>query len=108
MNNLNKNIGAKLKYRRKLRGLSQAALGKALGGVSYQQIQKYEYGADAMNAIKLQQAAKFLNTTPSYFFDDEDFPTVTTYESKMLKAIRKITQEKNKILLRAVLKFLAD
>jgi len=41
INKIDKHIGAKLRDRRKIVGLSQAELGKRLGGLTFQQIQKY-------------------------------------------------------------------
>ena len=53
---------------RLLRGLSQSALGTQLG-VTLQQIQKYERGANRLSASMLWRAADALNVPVSYFFD---------------------------------------
>ena len=61
-------VGGKLREMRLLRGLSQSALGAQLG-VTFQQIQKYERGANRLSASMLWRAADVLNVPVSYFFD---------------------------------------
>lgn len=60
---------------RKVRGLSQTELGKALG-VSYQQVQKYENGKNRLGASRLQQIANVLDVTPDFFFEGESAKAV--------------------------------
>jgi transcriptional regulator with XRE-family HTH domain len=62
-------IGARLRTRRIQIGLSQEKLGDALG-ITFQQIQKYEKGANRMGASRLQQAAVALGVPVSYFYED--------------------------------------
>ncbi|MBR0879087.1 transcriptional regulator with XRE-family HTH domain [Bradyrhizobium barranii subsp. barranii] len=57
-------VGQRIRRHRMERGLSQTQLGKALG-VSFQQIQKYEKGANRVGAIRLQQIAAELGTEAS-------------------------------------------
>jgi transcriptional regulator with XRE-family HTH domain len=61
-------VGRRLREMRLLRGLSQSALGKRLG-VTFQQIQKYERGANRLSASMLWHAAEALNVPVSSFFD---------------------------------------
>jgi transcriptional regulator with XRE-family HTH domain len=53
-------VGARLRLRRNLLGMSQEQLGKA-GGLTFQQIQKYERGTNRMGASRLFQFAKLLD-----------------------------------------------
>jgi len=62
-------VGARLRLRRNLMGMSQEQLGKACG-LTFQQIQKYERGANRMGSSRLYQFAKLLDVPVSYFFDD--------------------------------------
>lgn len=62
-------VGARLRLRRNLLGMSQEQLGKS-SGLTFQQIQKYERGANRMGASRLFQFAKLLDVPVSYFFDD--------------------------------------
>jgi transcriptional regulator with XRE-family HTH domain len=60
-------VGARLRTRRLLLGISQEDLGKAVG-VSFQQIQKYEKGTNRIGASRLQKLAHALRVPISYFF----------------------------------------
>jgi transcriptional regulator with XRE-family HTH domain len=64
-------VGRRLKLRRTMLGLSQEAVAKAVG-ITFQQVQKYEKGSNAMNAGRLVEFAKFLNVPVAYFFDGLD------------------------------------
>ncbi len=54
--------------RRKLLGISQERLAEALG-LTFQQVQKYERGANRVSASKLFEIAKALQTPVAFFFD---------------------------------------
>ena len=49
-------------------GLSQEKLAAAFG-LTFQQVQKYEKGANRMGASRLQQAAHILDVSVPFFFD---------------------------------------
>lgn len=61
-------LGGRLRRLRLNRNLSQDELAKALG-ISFQQLQKYESGANRMPASRLKKTADILNSPVSYFFD---------------------------------------
>ena len=63
-------VAARIRTQRKVRGLSQTALGKALG-MHYQQVQKYENGKNWLGASRLQQIAKALDVPPDFFFEEK-------------------------------------
>lgn len=67
-NPIDQHVGARVRLRRVMLGLSQEKLGNALG-VTFQQIQKYEKGANRIGASRLQAISKLLDAPPSYFFD---------------------------------------
>ncbi len=50
-------------------GLSQEKLGEAVG-LTFQQIQKYERGANRIGASRLYQLTRILDVPISFFFDD--------------------------------------
>jgi transcriptional regulator with XRE-family HTH domain len=54
--------------RRKLLGVSQEQLADSLG-LTFQQVQKYERGANRVSASKLYEIAKTLQVPVSFFFD---------------------------------------
>ncbi|KIQ05639.1 hypothetical protein RU07_01700 [Agrobacterium tumefaciens] len=60
-------VGARIRSRRRIIGLSQEKLGKALG-VTFQQIQKYEKGTNRVGASRLQVIASVLGVPIEYFF----------------------------------------
>lgn len=61
-------IGLLIKKRRKGLKISQEKLGEMIG-VSYQQIQKYESGANRVSADSLKEIASALNSDVSYFYE---------------------------------------
>ncbi|SLN19234.1 helix-turn-helix domain-containing protein [Oceanibacterium hippocampi] len=62
-------VGKRVRLRRTLLGLSQEKLGEAVG-LTFQQIQKYERGANRIGASRLFQFCQVLDVPPSFFFDD--------------------------------------
>jgi len=65
-------IGARIRTRRRQLGLSQGALAERLG-VSFQQVQKYERGANRVAASTLLAAAQALGVTVGWLMgEDED------------------------------------
>jgi transcriptional regulator with XRE-family HTH domain len=61
-------VGKRLRLRRTMMGLSQEAVAKAVG-ITFQQVQKYEKGANAMNASRLYEFAQFMHVPVAYFFE---------------------------------------
>ena len=61
-------VGARMRMRRKTLGLTQTALAEALG-ITFQQVQKYERGANRVSASKLYEIAQTLQVPVTYFFD---------------------------------------
>jgi len=57
-----------MRVRRKVLGMSQDALARALG-ITFQQVQKYERGDNRVSASKLYGMAQFLGVPIAYFFD---------------------------------------
>jgi len=65
-------VGARIRTRRLLRGMNQEALAIALG-LTFQQVQKYESGANRVSASRLWDIAEVLGVTPEYFFSGLPF-----------------------------------
>src|SRR5690349_20740366 len=61
-------VGSRLRLRRKLLGMSQKKLGVALG-ITFQQAQKYEKGANRIGASRLQHMADVLQVPVHFFFE---------------------------------------
>lgn len=62
-------VGNRIRLRRTLLGLSQEKLGEALG-LTFQQVQKYERGANRVGASRLYDLARVLDVPIGFFFDD--------------------------------------
>ncbi|MFT8354227.1 MAG: helix-turn-helix transcriptional regulator [Gluconobacter japonicus] len=69
-------VGNRIRLRRTLLGLSQEKLGEALG-LTFQQIQKYERGANRVGASRLYDLARVLDVPIGFFFDDMQDGTPT-------------------------------
>src|SRR3954447_5487878 len=63
-----RSMGNRLRLRRKVLGLSQEKLAQALG-ITFQQVQKYEKGANRISASRLQDIAKILEVPVVFFFE---------------------------------------
>src|SRR5262249_18202104 len=64
-------IGQRVRALRLQRGLSQSELGNLIS-VTFQQVQKYEKGANRISAGRLQQIAEVLGVPVAYFFAAPD------------------------------------
>ncbi len=70
-NPIDVHVGARLRARRTLLGLSQTVLGDAMG-ITFQQVQKYESGSNRISASRLYDVSKLLDIDIGYFFDEMD------------------------------------
>ena len=61
-------VGARIRERRTMLGLSQQQLAKMIG-VTYQQAHKYERGLNRISAGRLFEIAQVLNVPVSFFFE---------------------------------------
>ena len=62
-------VGARVKLRRMILGMSQDALGRSLG-LTFQQIQKYEKGVNRIGASRIFELSNLLDVPIQYFYDD--------------------------------------
>ncbi len=62
-------VGSRVRQRRRLLGMSQEMLGKAVG-ISFQQIQKYERGTNRIGASRLFTLSKVLSVPIAFFFEE--------------------------------------
>ena len=67
-NPIDKHVGARVRLRRQLLNMSQEKLGEELG-VTFQQIQKYERGANRIGAGRLWMLAHTLDVPVSFFYE---------------------------------------
>lgn len=67
-NPIDLHVGARVRMRRKFLGLSQEGLADSLG-LTFQQVQKYERGANRISASKLYEISQTLKVGIPYFFE---------------------------------------
>lgn len=67
-NDIDVHLGKRLRRRRRLLGLTQQQLAGSCG-VRFQQIQKYECGANRISAARLWQLSEALEVPVAYFYD---------------------------------------
>ncbi len=85
-------VGARVRMRRRFLGLTQQTLAEALG-LTFQQVQKYERGANRVSASKLYEIAFALNTSVSYFFDGLADPALEGDDDGQAQAIERSVRE---------------
>ena len=68
-NAIDMHVGKRVRLRHTLLGMSQEQLGTELN-ITFQQVQKYERGANRISASRLWDIGQILDVPISYFFDD--------------------------------------
>ncbi len=111
-----KYIGNLIRTARKASGMSQMDLAEKIG-VTYQQVQKYEYGKDQINVKRLFQFAKALNTpVDKLVFGGKkitisepviSYGKLSKEENELIKTYRKIKNKKSKNTYLAAMKNIA-
>ena len=66
---VDRHVGSRLRQIRGLRGVTQTELGEHIG-VTFQQVQKYERGANRISASKLWEISRVFNVKVLWFFED--------------------------------------
>jgi transcriptional regulator with XRE-family HTH domain len=103
---VDKLVGQNIRIFRTAKGISQTELGNSVG-VTFQQIQKYEKGANRVGSSRLAKIAGVLKVPVSHFFDNSasgsDGPVsgpvvtdllISPYAVQMLKAFAKLPSDK--------------
>ena len=109
-------VGDRIRRRRILMGLTQDQLGESLG-ISYQQIQKYETGANRVSAGRLYLIAARLEVSPGWFFDpvksdasSDDFDELGSSRLLMefVRSFARIKDERLKTVLVSLVRAMAE
>jgi transcriptional regulator with XRE-family HTH domain len=105
-NPIDVHVGARIRLRRTLLGISQTTLADAMG-LTFQQVQKYEKGANRVSSSRLYDAARILDIPLSYFFDEMSAGVSAQTPSELLKTRRTpdADQEKDPLARRETLEF---
>ena len=70
-------VGSRVRTRRTLLGMNQTALGETLR-LTFQQVQKYESGANRVSSSRLFEMSRILDVPVEYFFEEMDPETAAT------------------------------
>jgi transcriptional regulator with XRE-family HTH domain len=81
-NPIDVHVGSRVRLRRTLLGMSQEKLGEAIG-LTFQQVQKYERGANRIGSSRLFDLARVLDVPVSYFFEDMSADTAARTPSRI-------------------------
>jgi transcriptional regulator with XRE-family HTH domain len=76
-----RHVGSRVRMRRKMLAMSQEQLADALG-ITYQQVQKNEKGANRIGASRLQQISHILQVPVAFFFERAERISATRSQSK--------------------------
>jgi transcriptional regulator with XRE-family HTH domain len=68
-NHIDKHVGSRIRIRRMMLFVTQAKLADALG-ITFQQVHRYEKGANRIGASRLQHIAQILQVPATFFFED--------------------------------------
>ena len=76
-------VGQRIRLRRTLLGMSQEKLGEAIG-LTFQQVQKYERGANRVGASRLYDLSRVLDVPVSYFFEEMSSDVTSAAEARRI------------------------
>jgi transcriptional regulator with XRE-family HTH domain len=103
-NPIDVHVGARIRLRRTLLGISQTTLAEAMG-LTFQQVQKYEKGTNRVSSSRLVDVANALDVEVPYFFEEMS-ATVQGQTPAMLMDVKNLprpSDEKNPMAKRETL-----
>jgi transcriptional regulator with XRE-family HTH domain len=105
-NPIDVHVGSRIRLRRTLLGISQMALAEAIG-LTFQQVQKYEKGANRVSSSRLVDVANALEVSVSHFFEEMTAAVQKQTPSALMitKQRPEIDQEKDPLATRETLEF---
>lgn len=113
---IDQTVGDRIRRRRILLGYTQDQLGEALG-ISYQQIQKYETGANRVSAGRLYQIAETLQTDIGSFFEgigkatsetDDETSSSPRHVIELVRGFSRISEDRLRMAVLSLVRALAD
>ncbi|SOD99209.1 Transcriptional regulator, contains XRE-family HTH domain [Caenispirillum bisanense] len=84
-------VGSRVRLRRTLLGLSQEKLGEAIG-LTFQQVQKYERGANRIGASRLWDLSRVLDVPVSFFFEEMDESVASRSPRNVLRGAEEVAE----------------
>ena len=101
--NIDLHLGKRLRRRRRLLGLTQQQLASAVG-VRFQQIQKYECGANRISAARLWELSEALEVPINYFYEGLDAETAEPANDAVRRSEQVLARKETLDLVRAYYK----
>jgi len=103
-NPIDVHVGARIRLRRTLLGISQSALAETIG-LTFQQVQKYEKGTNRVSSSRLVDLANALNVEVSHFFQEMSAEVEQQTPSMLMdtKKLPRIDDEKDPMVKRETL-----
>lgn len=98
-------IGANVRVRREGIGMTQAQLGQAIG-VTFQQIQKYERGANRVSAAALLRIANALECSVADLYGDPDPAGTSMSERAILRLWQQLREPERDAVVAMIREFL--
>ncbi len=93
---IDSHVGKKIRELRNLAGVSQTKLADSLG-MSFQQVQKYETGANRVSASKLFEIASYFNAPIGAFFPEQEgsseFEGISPDEAGLVRSYREASPQ---------------
>ena len=97
LNEIDKHAGKRLRIARKEAGFSQVQLA-GLCGITFQQLQKYESGANRISLSRLYQIIIIVGKPVWYFFPKQCGGDMAKYALQFEKVIKRYRDKENRIL----------
>jgi transcriptional regulator with XRE-family HTH domain len=85
-NPIDKHVGSRVRMRRLMLSMSQGKLGDALG-LTFQQVQKYEKGANRIGAGRLQQISDILQVPIAFFYEGASDNSAPAGSDKSMRSV---------------------
>jgi len=82
-NPIDVHVGQRIRQRRTLLGMSQERLAESIG-LTFQQVQKYERGANRVGSSRLFDLARVLDVPISYFFEEMEAGVAAKSPSRLM------------------------
>lgn len=105
---VDRGVGANIRRLRRERGMSQETL-SALVGVTFQQLQKYERGANRVSCSRLLEIAAALHVAPSVLLPESEggaheHTTIDAFrglQTRLIAAFEQLTRRQARVLILA-------
>jgi transcriptional regulator with XRE-family HTH domain len=104
---IDRHIGARIRARRTLIGMSQEKLGEALG-LTFQQVQKYEKGTNRVGSGRLQEIGDILGVPVTFFFEGQEGERRQKEGSPVVQEIEEFLSQKDSIELLSAFNAIKD